>query len=65
MKIKKSKQFISEHYKDKTYLVFYCKDNKILKRESEGPFINEDKAYIAMSKYLLRGVCSWMVTYNE
>ena len=65
MKIKKNKQFISEHYKNKTYLVFYCKENNKLKRESDGPFVDEEMAYTIMSDYLLKGVCSWMVVYNE
>lgn len=65
MRSKKNRKFISEHFKDKTYLVFYCDDNSNLIRESEGPFTNEEKAYVAMSDYLLKGICSWMVVYNE
>ena len=63
MKKKNNRSFISETYKNKTFLVFYCSDNK--KRSSLGPFKDENDAHFEMNQYLLQGICSWIVCYNE
>jgi len=60
-----SRTFISEHQKAKTFLVFYCVNDKILKRKSEGPYTDINKAYSTMNEYLINGICSWVVSYNE
>tara|TARA_R100000388_G_C7189958_1_gene133006 strand:+ start:67 stop:261 length:195 start_codon:yes stop_codon:yes gene_type:complete len=63
MKKKNNRSFISETYKNKTFLVFYCSDNT-KKRLSLGPFEDENKAHFEMNQYLLQGICSWIVSYN-
>ena len=33
--------------------------------KNDGPFFNEQEAENALRDYLKRGVCSWIVKYNE
>jgi len=33
--------------------------------KNDGPFFNEQEAENALRDYLMRGVCSWIVKYNE
>ena len=33
--------------------------------KNEGPFANEEKAIERLNSFLKRGICSWLVTYNE
>ena len=63
MKSKNNRSFVSETYKNKTFLVFYYSDDT-KKRSSLGPFEDEKKAYFEMNQYLLQGICSWIVSYN-
>ena len=63
---KNNKSFISDHYKNKVFLVYYCNHNKhIIKRKSDGPFKEQKDAYLIMKEYLANGVCAWIVSYNE
>jgi len=64
---KKTKTFygaISDKRKDKVYLVY-----KLIETEknliADGPFESLDDANQAMESYLSKGLCSWIVTYNE
>ncbi len=59
----KSRRYISDHYgSERLILVFNKEDNTI---KSEGPYTNPEEAQIIMKNFLLKGICSWMVTYNE
>ena len=63
----KKKKFIptDPSMRNKTLYILYKFD--ILKEEmmSEGPFIKKDEAYEKMNGFLKKGVCSWVVAYNE
>jgi hypothetical protein len=59
------RRFFSKDYTKKTFLVFYCDNIEKPKRSSGGLFQDEKKAYSTMNDYLLKGFCSWVVSYNE
>ena len=48
----------------KVYLVYNLSDpdNKLV---ADGPFESLKEAKQAMERYLSKGLCSWIVTYNE
>lgn len=33
--------------------------------QTDGPFPEEEKANQVLNSYLKRGICSWLVSYNE
>ena len=48
----------------KVFLLRYQDDiNREIKEE--GPFKDEDRAKERLSSFLRKGVCSWLVSYNE
>ena len=66
-KRKKNKTFYGvEGYKSKqkVYLVYKLveSDNNLI---ADGPFPTLDEANQAMEGYLAKGLCSWIVAYNE
>jgi len=65
---KRKRRFI---YHDKTksfnsmvYLVYFYTE-KSMTLMTDGPFESEGDAMICMKKFLSKGKCAWMVTYNE
>ena len=66
-KRKKNKTFYgaeSGFHKKKVYLVYKLEEteNNLI---ADGPFGDFDTAHQAMEGYLAKGLCSWIVTYNE
>lgn len=60
----KGRRYISEAFgSERIILVFKTDNNDIIK--SEGPYTNIEEAQTTMNNFLLQGICSWMVTYNE
>ena len=49
----------------KVYLVYNLADPADNKLVADGPFESLKEAKQAMERYLSKGLCSWMVTYNE
>ena len=43
------------------YLVYTYKSGAL---SSDGPYADEDIAVVNMQKFLSKGVCSWVVSYN-
>jgi len=52
-------------HKGKPLYILYKFDISINETMSEGPFIDKDKVYKKMNSLLRKGVCSWVVIYNE
>jgi hypothetical protein len=45
-----------------SFLIRWLDDSTI---KYDGPFFNEQEAEQALQAYLKRGVCSWIVKYND
>jgi len=54
----------SERSTHRIYLLRYqdLEDEQI---KNEGPFANEDSAKDRLNSFLRKGICSWLVAYNE
>ena len=63
----KSKKYlaIDPVMKGKQLYILYKYDLAKEEMASEGPFLKKDEAYDKMNNFLKRGVCSWVVVYNE
>jgi hypothetical protein len=67
----KRKYFSHSHSKEgaatslkKVFLLRYCdKGTKTI--HSDEPYADEKQALKALTEYLKKGICSWVVTYNE
>ena len=59
----KSRRYISDQYGSERLILVFNKEEDTIK--SEGPYTNLEEAQATMKNFLLKGICSWMVTYNE
>jgi len=70
MGTRKRKYYFSENggiksSNTKSFLVFWKEEEKKPRTSSsEGPFLNYRDAEKIMVEHLIKGVCSWIVSYN-
>ena len=66
MRLKKRKYLAADpDMRGKKVYILYKFDMKAQELVSDGPFLNKNDAYNKMQESLGKGVCSWVVVYNE
>tara|TARA_R110002012_G_scaffold257656_1_gene437943 strand:- start:3339 stop:3539 length:201 start_codon:yes stop_codon:yes gene_type:complete len=59
----KKRKYVAKEYNSVPLFIVYQQDNESL--TSDGPFVDIKEAEDTMHSLLIKGICAWMVSYNE